>query len=464
MIFLVLLLRVLAALSVVAADDDASVVICPRIAETTDDQTLFADDPTDPEENRFNEISGLVFSATQTGPSGDPILYAVNDSGGGKRLGIFDSGTGERLLTLRLTSLQSSRDWEALTLGSCGILESSDTERTTESCIYIADVGDNGARGELGAISGRPKEPIVIFKVQEPLLDEFEENEDIPSSLVTTLQFDYMHPDSPTPYADCEAVFLDHASDGDLYVLTKWSSNLAGTHNRLFLIPPTAWMPSDETESFSAIPVTDESSSLMGKGWTRAEMTFDGSLVILGTYDHSYLFVRCPGQELARAFDQPHCRRWANTFSDDAGQFETIAVVPDASRILQISECRPKCDPPMVWSTLEYSTGTPMCGPPTAAPTVMPTPKPPTTPIPTTLQPVALNTSLATSSSPSFVQSMNPTRDPTTSPTLGPLLLSSAVPTRLDTQNDAPSGAVRIGSMLRWTELIILVSLYMTNL
>ena len=66
-----------------------------------------------------NEISGIAFSLTIQAPSGEPVLYGINDGGNGERLVIWDSGTGQRLRTLRIPNVVNT-DWEDLTIGTCG--------------------------------------------------------------------------------------------------------------------------------------------------------------------------------------------------------------------------------------------------------------------------------------------------------------------------------------------------------
>lgn len=113
-------------------------IVCPKVQSVDQSIDLQISDPNKAD---FREISGLGFSPTLVGPSGKPIIYLVNDGGGGRRFGIYDSGTGIRLLSLRLPrSLTLALDFESMSVGSCGGANES------SSCIYIADVGDNTAR------------------------------------------------------------------------------------------------------------------------------------------------------------------------------------------------------------------------------------------------------------------------------------------------------------------------------
>lgn len=335
-------------------------IVCPRIQSTDASMFLESSD----EKKDFWELSGLGFSPTLTGPSGQPLVYAINDGGGGRRFGIFDSGTGVRLLSLRMPrNAPLNLDYEGLTVGSCGIDEG--------TCIYIADVGDNTARSSNGTRSGRDDQPgYPIYKIKEPDRNDFQDNDVLPDSSVSTLWFNYFHPTSPTRYADCETVFLDNVGwgeggeVGDFYIVTKWEDYVS--LNRLFKIPAQAWAQVTEDTNYTYSPEAvgfygnaQDSNGLMGYMWTRGEMTFDGTLIALGDYYDQYLFLRCPGMSVAEALaveGTQYCHTWPIKYWDS--QFETIAWAPDKSKTLEISECySTSCtpDPPMVWSTMDYT-------------------------------------------------------------------------------------------------------------
>ena len=51
---------------------------------------------------RFDEISGIALSKQYVSDAGNPVLYGMSDIGGGDRLGVWDSVTGERLVSLEI--------------------------------------------------------------------------------------------------------------------------------------------------------------------------------------------------------------------------------------------------------------------------------------------------------------------------------------------------------------------------
>jgi hypothetical protein len=177
--------------------------MCPVIQSRSDGTRLKSDDPNGPD---FKEISGLAFSPSQR-YNGEPIFFSISDGGGDARIGMFDSTTGRRLRTLRVDkSFFRNGDWESASIGSCGRTGVDDT------CLYIMDAGDNGARQSNGS---RGRGDYRILKIKEPKLDDYNDNDMISKSRMSRLDYDYRHSSSPTNYADCEAMFLDHKGWGD---------------------------------------------------------------------------------------------------------------------------------------------------------------------------------------------------------------------------------------------------------
>jgi hypothetical protein len=177
--------------------------MCPVIQSRSDDTRLKSNDPDGPD---FREVSGLAFSPSQR-YNGEPIIFSISDGGGDARIGMFDSETGRRLRTLRVDkSFFRNADWESVTIGSCGKSGIDDT------CLYVMDAGDNRARETNG---NRGRGDYRILKIKEPKLDDYNDNDMISKSRMSRLDYDYRHSSSPTNYADCEAMFLDHKGWGD---------------------------------------------------------------------------------------------------------------------------------------------------------------------------------------------------------------------------------------------------------
>lgn len=73
-------------------------IVCPIAGAADVSATIDTFDPV----QRFSQLSGLALSSTQVSNVGNPILFGFNDISGEARLGIWDSITGERLMTLNI--------------------------------------------------------------------------------------------------------------------------------------------------------------------------------------------------------------------------------------------------------------------------------------------------------------------------------------------------------------------------
>ena len=343
-------------------------VHCPRIgrqeASTTVETNNFGG-------RRTAELSGVSFSlALSTPDTGDPIFYAMGDGGTGPLLGIWNGRTGQLLRQLRVGSGITNIDWESMALGSCGTFPASQ-----DSCLYIADFGDNKARGSNGKISKRGG-IYRILKLPEPRLEIYtNHNDEVP--VLQTLYYDYSHPSSPTPNADAEAMFLDHTgwgdderyptAPGDLYILTKWDTSDSLIWNRLFRIPADVWggYNSESTryapealESINSMYSTSKTPpSVMGYRWTRADMSPDGTVIALGADEITTLmFLRCPGASIAEVFlseDYDYQMETACGSFDltTEGSVESLGFGTDGTAILQFAEG----DLPMMqWTELVF--------------------------------------------------------------------------------------------------------------
>ena len=126
------------------------------------------------------EASGLVASRTTPGR-----LWAHNDSGKPEIFALDLKGKVEGRVTLSGAGVQ---DWEAMTSGPCG----------TGTCLFIADIGDNGAK----------RASITVYRVPEPTKAA--------GAAKVDAVFRASYPDGAH---DAEAIMA--AADGGLYIVTK---------------------------------------------------------------------------------------------------------------------------------------------------------------------------------------------------------------------------------------------------
>jgi hypothetical protein len=326
---------------------DARDLVCPRPIAFDNSTRIESADPI----KSFREISGLAISPKIQAPSGERIVYGINDGGGGNRLGVFDSETGKRLLTYRIPeSIITNIDWETLTIGSCG------STGVNSTCIYVGDTGDNPARVSGGRSSRRStRTSYRILKIKEPNYKNYPDNVEIKMSRFSVLTYNYLDSTSPTKYCDCEAMFLDHTgcgndddSVGDLYIVPKWGQSKSNTNNRLFKIPASAWP--DQFDGSAAVysPKAIVADGIMGKVVTSAEMSLDGSVIAIGTTTSTYLYLRCPGVSVVDALAAQPCESWNHPSS---GQVESFTWYPDGESALEIPEGNNRR---MGWTMLEY--------------------------------------------------------------------------------------------------------------
>ena len=152
-------------------------------------RSLFA--PTDTVEmglmpRELRESSGLGISRTYPG-----VIWTHNDSGDRARFFAIDS-TATLLATFDAVGA-GARDWEAMELGPC-------PGASVESCLYLADFGDNSFA----------RESVTIYIIEEP--DPTEGDGEVPVLGAVSL----VYPDGPH---DAEALAM--IPNGGLIVVTK---------------------------------------------------------------------------------------------------------------------------------------------------------------------------------------------------------------------------------------------------
>ncbi len=138
------------------------------------------------------ESSGLAVSRTQPG-----VLWSHNDSGDRPTLYAIDS-SGKLLATLPVSNA-AAQDWEDIATGPC---PASLASRTAQTCLYLADTGNNG----------RPRDVFAVYVVVEPKLAPASSK---PPSVVAR-SFRYRYPDRPQ---DAEAIVVQ--ADGNLTIVSK---------------------------------------------------------------------------------------------------------------------------------------------------------------------------------------------------------------------------------------------------
>ena len=215
---------------------------------------------------RLTESSGIVASHRAPG-----VFWTHNDSGDGPFLYATDLA-GRDLGAVRVAGA-ASLDWEDVAAGPCFVAPG--------HCLYVGDIGDNGAR--------RPY--VVIYRVPEP-----EPPHGPSDTLGSTAMLDSIvirYPDRPH---DAEALVVTRA--GDLLIITK---DLAGPAV-LFRTTLRRGPMGRVLQRLGALVL--QTSPLTGRLVTGAAVSPNDSLLVVRTYVSLHFFL-LRGDSLPRPLGPP---------------------------------------------------------------------------------------------------------------------------------------------------------------
>jgi hypothetical protein len=229
---------------------------------------------------RLPEASGLAMS--RRSPN---LLWSMNDSD--DPIVIALSTTGEVRGQVRVTGA-AVRDWEAISIGPC----------PAGSCLYVGDIGDDGAK----------RSQVTIYRVPEPKADD-----------TVTPQADSFVFAYPDKAHDAESLFV--TSDQNLFIITKGHPAVLYRAPR-DLRPGTTAMLTKVAD----LPVEKFLNDQQGKRSrvTDAETTPDGEWVALRT-NSELLLLRTRDLTDGKMNDVWH----ANLRSLDETQGEGVAISND---------------------------------------------------------------------------------------------------------------------------------------
>ncbi|MCU1390467.1 MAG: hypothetical protein JWL72_3805, partial [Ilumatobacteraceae bacterium] len=224
------------------------------------------------------ELSGLAASRSHPG-----VLWAHNDSGDTPRLFAM-SDAGAALGVFDVAGAQAT-DWEDIAVGPGPI--------DGQSYIYIGDIGDNNA----------VRDHVTVYRVAEP--------SDAPTAdgtLSGVEAFDLTYPGGPE---DAESLLVDPLS-GDVVIITK---QLSGTSKVLSVsqsqldvdaavaMAQVATIQIPDTGAYDP----NEKLALPSTMATSADISPDGSVVLVRTYQQVLAFARAPGQSVGDALGGTPC-------------------------------------------------------------------------------------------------------------------------------------------------------------
>lgn len=254
------------------------------IAQQAPDSIFLSGTPISTIENPvLEEMSGLAFSKNHPG-----IFYTHTDSGGEVAVFVLDS-LGNEVGKITLEGAEN-RDWEDIAIGP---------GPGGKSYVYVAEIGDN-----LGV-----HQSVRILRFQEPekLLKEISLNPEV-------LTFTY-----PGGARDAESFFVDPIST-DLYVVSKRDAQ-----NTVFRLK------SDDFGKKDVVAL--ELIKLSFTSATAADISQDGSRILIKSYFKVYYWERKKGQSIAEALSQtpqelpyvPEPQGEAIGFQSDGKAYYTIS-------------------------------------------------------------------------------------------------------------------------------------------
>ncbi|QDG53715.1 hypothetical protein FIV42_24115 [Persicimonas caeni] len=214
------------------------------------------------EHDAIDEASGLAASWRHEG-----LYWLHNDSGDKPRLFLM-AEDGAHVATVTLAGVDA-RDWEDVAVGPCD-------KGSEESCVYVADIGDNRAK----------RKKVAIYRFAEPALGD-ERPADITVEDVTANWFTY-----PGGARDAETVMV-HPKSAKIYVVEKTAERDAGVYR----IANKAHPPKKPVLAVEVGQLRFGAQSGFGKMITAGDIAPDGSEFTVRTYLAAYTF--CVGEDAA---------------------------------------------------------------------------------------------------------------------------------------------------------------------
>ncbi len=236
---------------------------------------------------RLVESSGVAVSHAYPG-----VLWTHNDSGDGPYLYATDlRGTNRGAL---LVPGAEAIDWEDMSLGPCPVafpLQPRPPRVNAETCIYVADTGDN--------LEFRPF--VTIYAIPEPAPPERAGD-----TLGTTRAPAVLRLRYPDGAHDVEAVYVS-PRDTAIYLVSKGYKR--GSAIRLYRVDRRHWSTRDTTTAVTVASLVQtldiRPSPEAGRVVTAGAVRSDGRLVALRTYTEIYLFYPGVGGRLLAARERP---------------------------------------------------------------------------------------------------------------------------------------------------------------
>jgi len=220
------------------------------------------------------ELSGLVLAR-------DGRFWTHADSGDAPR--IFALARDGRLLAEVALAGAENVDWEDIAMRG--------------RALYVGDIGDNAAQ--------RPE--IVVYRLDEP------------ASGATSAAAERIALRYPDGAHDAEALLVD-PRDGVLAIVTKDFRGASGVY----------------VGRSGTLRLAASLELGVGQAITAGDVSADGRVIALRSYDRAFVWTRRDGESLARALRRQPCIAAANLIAE--GQGEALALTRDGAAFYTVPE------------------------------------------------------------------------------------------------------------------------------
>jgi hypothetical protein len=254
-----------------------------------------------------NEASGIVASRMN-----NQILWTHNDEGNDPR--IFAINTSAQIVAIYYLNLKDGRDFEDITIG-----KGTDSD---DWYLYLGDIGDNN----------KNHEKKFIYRFKEPKVDASQ-------NLVTDTiySFDKITFKLPDIY-DSEAMMFDPITK-DIIIISKREKK-----ELVFKLPyPHSTTKTMNAEEIAEVPFGYE--GFNGSGVTAADISEDGTEILIKTYSKVYYYSRDISKPIEKAFD----KKPAEVNYTFEPQGEAICWHPKSVGYFTLSEMSPFEIPPHLY-------------------------------------------------------------------------------------------------------------------
>lgn len=235
----------------------------------------------------LDEISGMESSVSNPG-----MFWVHNDSGGKPEIYLIDS-TLQIRMQVKLMGIKN-RDWEDIALGP--------GPEAGKFYVYVGEIGDN---------RGRHKSK-KIYRFEEPVLSDMF---NVQLTVFDTIEFTLADKKK-----DMEALMIDPATN-DLYLISKREE-------------PVYLYCLKYPQSTTKVSIATAVCSLPFTQITAADISNDGSEIVIKNYEYLYYWRRTADERLESALQKPPT---ILSYTQEP-QGEAITFAHDAAGLFSISE------------------------------------------------------------------------------------------------------------------------------